>query len=74
MPCEEMTFERSSPSLVTTAAHVSSQLVSSARMSVIAQAVIRGHGTDDALGTSSSRPASVDCVRHMTTASSPLSW
>ena len=28
----------------------------------------------DALGTSSKRPASVDCVRHMITASSPLSW
>ena len=27
-----------------------------------------------ALGTSSKRPASVDWVRHMITASSPLSW
>jgi hypothetical protein len=32
------------------------------------------HGTDEALGTSSRPPASVDWVRHITTASSPLSW
>ncbi len=65
IPCDEMTFDSMSPSAVITAAHVSSQLVSMPRIR---------HHAGAGFGTSSKRPESVIGVRHMMTASSPLSW
>ena len=70
MPCEEMTLARISPSGVTSAAQVSSQLVSIARITAPGAVGVTG----PAAGMSSSDPFSVAGVRHMMSASSPLSW
>ena len=64
-----MTFDRISPAAVTTAAQVSSQLVSMARITAA-----RRYLTGPAFGMSSSEPWRVARVRHMMSASSPLSW
>ena len=63
---EEITFERSLPSAPSTAAQVSSQLRLERQDQFIPAALRVGHVVE--------RPRSVAGVRHITSASSPLSW